>query len=171
MLVFPVCVVRTFTLFRPCIWQSLLVRLGVACGVQSLDFREILVLLVRNAWFDSGYMFCGSLGVVGRITHNFYVDVDSDFEAFFLRSHEEWRSMLSRCFSLSLCTRCSPLKSGQYFYESMCWNLRDDEGHFSRSVRIFRTSPQGVESPRVANSSQRLVTKTSRLKMRQKQQQ
>ena len=36
---------------------------GVACGVQSLEFREILVLLVRNAWFDSGYKFCGSLGV------------------------------------------------------------------------------------------------------------
>ena len=28
----------------------------------------------------------------------------------------------------------------------MCRNLRDDEGHFSRSVRIFRTPPLGVES-------------------------
>ena len=58
-------------LFRPCTWQL------------TLDFREILVLLVRNAWFDSGYLFCGSLGVFGRITHIFHVDVDSDFEAFF----------------------------------------------------------------------------------------
>ena len=43
-------------------------------------------------------------------------------------------------FSLSPCARCSPLKSGQYFYESMCWNLRDDQGIFRRSVRHFSAS-------------------------------
>ena len=67
-----------WTLLR--ILQSLLVRLGVACGVQSLDFREILVLLVRNAWFDSGYMFCVSLGAFGRLAHISYVKGNSDLE-------------------------------------------------------------------------------------------
>ena len=66
--------------------------------------------------------------------------------AFFLHCHAEWRSMLSRCFDLSPCTRCSPLEYGQYCYEPMCWNLLDDERHFSRSVRIFRTLPLRVES-------------------------
>ena len=37
-------------------------------------------------------------GVFGRIAHNFYVDVDSNPEVFFLRSHAEWRSVLSRYF-------------------------------------------------------------------------
>ena len=82
----------------PCIWQSVLVRLGVAYGVQLLDFREILVPLVRDVWFDIGYMFCAVLAFIERITHFFYVDVDSDCGVF-LRSHAEWRSMLSRCFS------------------------------------------------------------------------
>ena len=42
-----------------------------------------------------------------------------------------WRSMLSRCFDLSPCTRCSPLDYRHYFYEFTSWILRDD-------VRIFR---------------------------------
>ena len=44
----------------------------------------------------------------------FYVDVGSVFDVF---SPAEWRSMLSRCFDLSLCTRCSPLEYRHYFYE------------------------------------------------------
>ena len=96
------CAVRTwkrvhYSPFSPCVWQSLLLRLGVACGVQLFDFREILVLLVRNAWFDSGYMFCAVLAFIGRITHIFYVDVDSDCRVFspFSRRMEKYvQSML-----------------------------------------------------------------------------
>ena len=86
-----------FLLSRPEIWQSLFVRLGVACGLQSLDFLEILVLLVRNAWFDSGYLICGSLGGFGRNTHIFYVDVDLDcsvFSPFSCRVEKYAQSML-----------------------------------------------------------------------------
>ena len=54
--------------------------------LQLSDFREILVLLVRNAWFDSGYMFYAVLAFIERITHFFYVDVDSDCGAFSLFS-------------------------------------------------------------------------------------
>ena len=66
--------------------------------------------------------------------------------AFLLHFLAEWRSMLRRCFDLSPCTRCSPLEYGLSFYESVCWKLLDDEEYFSRSVRIFRTPPSGVES-------------------------
>ena len=65
-------------------------------------------------------------------------------------SPAKWRSLLSRCFDLSPCTRCSPLEYRHYFYELMSWILCDDVGLFSCSVRIFRTPPSGVES-QVAN--------------------
>ena len=39
------------------------------------------------------------LGAFGRITHIFYGEVDSKSEVFSLRSHAEWRSVLSRCSS------------------------------------------------------------------------
>ena len=53
----------------------------------------------------------------GRISHIFYVAVDSNSEVSSLRSHAEWRSVLSRCFSLLSSTRCSHLETGHYFYE------------------------------------------------------
>ena len=62
-------------------------------------------------------------------------------------SPAEWRSMLSQCFALSPCTRCSPLEYRHHFYELTSWILCDDVGHFSCSVRIFRTLPLGVECP------------------------
>ena len=84
-------------------------------------------------------------------------------------SPAEWRSMLSRCFDLSPCTRCSPLEYRHYFYESMCWILRDDVEHFSRSVRMFRTPPLAVESLVVMPiNPQRLLTETLCLKARVK---
>ena len=52
--------------------------------------------VIRNAWLDSGYMCCIRTWRFQRITHNFYVDVNSNPEVFFLRSHAEWRSVLSR---------------------------------------------------------------------------
>ena len=99
----------------------------------------------RNAWLDSGYGVCDSTWLLDEL-HTFSASTWARILAFFLHSHAEWRSMLIRCFDLSPCTRCSPLEYGQYLYESMCWNLLDDEGHFSRSVRIFPMPPFGVES-------------------------
>ena len=99
----------------------------------------------RNAWLDSGFWPATVLGFWTNYTH-FPRRCGLGFGRFCLRSHAEWRSMLSRCFDLSPCTRCSPLEYGHYFYESMCWNLLDDEGYFPRSVCIFRTRPLKVES-------------------------
>ena len=53
----------------------------------------------RNAWLDSGYIFCASAWLLNVISHIFYVEVDSNPEVFFLHSLAECRSMLSRCFS------------------------------------------------------------------------
>ena len=73
----------------------------------------------------------------GRITTHFPRRCGLGFGRFCLRSHAEWRSMLSRCFDLSPCTRCSPLEYGHYFYEWMCWNLLDDEGIFPAQCAFF----------------------------------
>ena len=54
----------------------------------------------------------------GRISHIFYVGDGSDFG---VSSPAEWRSMLSRCFDLSPCTRSSPLEYRLYFYELTSW--------------------------------------------------
>ena len=101
----------------------------------------------------------------GRISHIFNVDVGLDFGVFFLL--QNGRSMLSRCFDLSPCTRCSPLEYRHHFYELTSWILCDDVGHFSCSVRIFRTPPSGVESPVfLPVNSQGLWTYAFRLKDR-----
>ena len=103
--------------FLSCTWQSLLVRLGVACGVQFLDFRGDPGVarpqcLVRQ-WLH--VLRLRSLVFIGGITHIF--STWTRIVVFFLRSHAEWRIMLSRCFNLSPGTRCLPLKSGQYSNE------------------------------------------------------
>ena len=59
----------------------------------------MLRLFGPNAWVDSDTCSASILGAVGRILHIFYGEVDSDLEVFSLRSHVEWRSVLSRCFS------------------------------------------------------------------------
>ena len=79
---------------------------------------------VRNTWFDSGYMLrCSTLGFWTNF-RILYVDVDSEPEVFLLRSHAEWRSMLSRCFWLLHFTRVHIRNS----YElRVAGTLHDDE--------------------------------------------
>ena len=68
---------------RPCIWQSVPRYLGVACRVHGTldssgdDFVRVCML---GTTVDTG--FASVLGF-GRISHNFYVHVDSDPEVFF----------------------------------------------------------------------------------------
>ena len=59
------------------------------------------MLLVRTAWFDSGYMSCGRLCVFGQITHILYV-VDSDCGVFspFSRRMEKYAQSMLRFESL-----------------------------------------------------------------------
>ena len=71
----------------------------------ALDFRE-MTYRVRNTWFDSGYICAAVHLAFGRISHNFYVDVDSEPEV--LRSHAEWRSVLSYASGYCPCTRSDP---------------------------------------------------------------
>ena len=154
-----------------CIWQPflgvwvLLVEYGTLDSSGDDSVRGAKLGLTVDTWLVQYLAF-------GRISHIFYVDVGPNFGVF---SPAEWRSMLSRCFDLSPCTRCSPLEYRHYFYESVCWILRDDVGHFSRSARIFRTPPLGVESPVVMPiNPQRLLTKTlcpkARVKKKKQQQ-
>ena len=115
-----------------CIWQPFLGVWVLHVDYGTLDFsgddyvRGVMLGLTVDTGLPTVLGF-------GRISHILYVDVGSDFGFF----PAEWRSMLSRCFDLRPCTRCSLLEYGYYFYESMCWILRDDVEHFSRSVRIF----------------------------------
>ena len=68
-------------------------------GVQHGFLGRFFQLLVRNTWFDSGYMFCISAWRLGATVHIFYGEVDLNPEVVFLRSLAKWRSVLSRCFS------------------------------------------------------------------------
>ena len=63
--------------------------LAVTCSVSGCCLRSTgnfvtsgkCFRIQRNAWFDSGYMFMRqSMEVFGRISHIFYVKVDSDPE-------------------------------------------------------------------------------------------
>ena len=94
----------------------------------TLDFSEddFVRCAMLGLTVDTG--LCVSTLASGRISHIFYVDVGSDFGVF---SPAKWRSLLSRCFDLSPCTRCSPLEYRHYFYELMSWIRCDDVGHFS----------------------------------------
>ena len=65
-----------------------------------------------HTWLDSGYMSCFSTPGFRTNFPFFYVDVDSDLEVFFLRSHAEWRSVLSRCLRSWLMHAQSALESG-----------------------------------------------------------
>ena len=110
--------------------------LGVACGIQIMDSSGDDLVFWRNAWLDSGFLVCDSTWLLDEL-HTFSTSTRTWILSFFLHSHAEWRSMLSRCFDLSPCTRCSPLEYGHYFYESMCWNRLDDEGIFRAQCAFF----------------------------------
>ena len=46
----------------------------------------------RNAWLDSEYMFCISMGRFWTKFTFFYVDVDLNLEVVLFHSYAEWRS-------------------------------------------------------------------------------
>ena len=112
-----VCAVRTwkcgaFFPPHPRIWESLLLCLGVACGVQDSGFFGRCCVCVIHAqcrarqWI---HLLHQCLVAFGRIAHIFKVEVDSDPEVSCLHFVAEWRSVLSRCFSLQFTLRCSHL--------------------------------------------------------------
>ena len=102
------------------IWQSHVLCLGVACGILKIEFFWRFCGYSRNAWLNSEYMFCISTWRIGRLAHNFYGAVNSNPEVFFLRSHAEWRSVLSRCL------RC--LEIGNSMHELHVADSLHDEG-------------------------------------------
>ena len=79
----------------------------------------------------------------GRISHIFFVGDGSDFG---VSSPAEWRSMLSRCFDLSPCTRSSPLEYRHYFYELTSWIRVMMWGFFVLSAH-FSDSPDRGRVP------------------------
>ena len=90
---------------------------------------EILRLFGRNAWLDSGYMFRISTWRFGRIAHIFYGEVDSNSEVFCLRSHAEWRSVLSRCFSSQSWYALLALGNLEITFTRLTWLAAcDDDG-------------------------------------------
>ena len=142
-LVIPVCAVRTWNsgalilLFSSlylavivcssgcCLWSTVIGFSGDPGATRAQCLVRQWLHVLRQSWrFGTNYTHLLRRRGLG-------------LRRFFLRSHAEWRSMLSRCFSLGPCTRFSPLKSGQHVHESMCWNLRDDEGHFSPPSAAF----------------------------------
>ena len=136
-----------------CIWQLFLGVWVLLVEYGTLDFSgdDFVRGAMLGLTVDTG--LATVLGF-GRISHIFYVDVGSDFGVFLSRRMEKYAQSMLRFES-------SPLEYRHYFCESMCWILRDDVGHFPRSVRIFRTSQLGVESLVVMPiNSQRLLTKT-----------
>ena len=95
--------------------------LGVACGVQGLGSSgdAAMLLFVRNAWLDSGYMFHVSSGrFFGRIAHIFFGKVDSDPEV----SRSPRCCRMEKCaqpmlqFAVPLCSARN-WKSEHFFYE------------------------------------------------------
>ena len=81
---------------RPCIWQFLPRRLGVACGVWNVGFFGDD--FVRRAMLGSTLdTLSAPVLAFRRISHNFYVDVDSvRCVSLFSRRIEK---VLSRCFA------------------------------------------------------------------------
>ena len=88
------------------------------------------------------------LAFFGRVTHIFYVDVDSDFEAFF----SPFSGRMEKCAQSML-----QFESLHVPFALEVWTIFLPGGAFFALSVHFRTHPQGIESPRVANSSQRLV--------------
>ena len=71
------------------------------------------------------------LGSFGRIMHIFYGEVDSNSEACSLRSHTEWRSVLSRCFSF-LVLVARTWEFGNHFHEVHVAGSMCDDGSVRR---------------------------------------
>ena len=97
------CAVRTWKLvhFRMASYLAVTLLVSGCCfwSAENWLLREILRLLWRNVWLDSDYMFCINWAFFERNAHIFYGEADSNTEVCCLRSHEEWRSVLSRYFS------------------------------------------------------------------------
>ena len=81
----------------PRIWKSRVLCLGVACGTLKIGFFGRFCGY-SCAMLGSTVDTCSApvLGAFGRILHIVY---ESDPEVFSLRTHAEWRSVLSRCFT------------------------------------------------------------------------
>ena len=72
--------------FGCCLWST----------AENWILREMLIFF--GAMLGSTVDACSAsvLGAFGRMLHIFYGEVDSDPELYSLRSHAEWRSVLSR---------------------------------------------------------------------------
>ena len=104
----------------PRIWKSRVLCLGVACGTLKIGFFGRFCGY-SCAMLGSTVDTCSApvLGAFGRILHIVY---ESDPEVFSLRTHAEWRSVLSRCFSSQSWYARSHLEKWKLLLRgSRCW--------------------------------------------------
>ena len=86
--------------FRPRVWQSRVLCLGVARGILKIGlFGRFCGYSCAMLGSTVDTRSASVLGAFGRVLHIFYREMDSDPKVFSLRSHAEWRIVLSRCFS------------------------------------------------------------------------
>ena len=137
-------------------------RLGVADEYENWIFREMTFFRRSNTWLDSGYMLCVSTSVGMDEFHTFSSLRRTRLLERSFSIRFEWRSVPSRCFLLQFCSAWFALGKLDVLLEFHVTDSGDDVEHFSRSVRIFRTPPLGVESPVVMPITPlRLLTKHS----------
>ena len=116
--------------FALCIWQSRSLCLGVACGEQFGFFGRVCLLLVRKCLVRQWIHVCISCGAFGLL-HQFSTAKRARIlKSFFLCSHAERRSVLSRCFSFQSRCTARTWKTPHCFYELHVTETRDDGQHF-----------------------------------------
>ena len=121
----------------PCIWQLFLGVWVLLVEYGTLDFSGDD--FVRGAML--GLTLDTGLATVLGFWKNFTYFLRRRGLGFWRFFSCRMRSMLSRCFDLSPCTRGSPLEYRHHFYELTSWILCDDVGHFFVLSAHFSDSP------------------------------
>ena len=100
------------------------------------------------------------LGAFGRIAHFFYFEVDSDPEVFGLRSHAEWRSVLSRCCSSQSRYASSNLEFGKLLLRgSRGWQCGSSAG--TGPCELVSVTARCIDRCGVAIHTHQVVSETT----------
>ena len=119
--------------------------LAVKCSVSGSCMRSTKIgffgrsLFGCNAWLDSRYMICVSTWLLD----DFPICSTLPWTRMLLRdfrSHPDWRSVLSRCFSLQSCLRCAHLGKLNIISDFACLAA-------VMMVRIFLGHPRQRQVP------------------------